>query len=56
MKKMAPLEQEMFANLKVVYQMGKGNDHLVPVLVPTDVAPVLFAGTSHVLRTVRQQQ
>ena len=40
-KKMAPVEQEMFANLKVMYQTGKGNDHLVPVLVPTDVAPAL---------------
>ena len=40
-KKMAPVEQEMFANLKVVYHKGKGNDHLVPVLVPTDVAPAL---------------
>ena len=38
---MAPLEQEMFANPKVVYQTGKGNDHLAPVLVPTDVAPAL---------------
>ena len=40
-KKMAPVEQEMFANLKVMYQTGKGNDHFVPVLVPTDVAPAL---------------
>ncbi len=40
-KKMALVEQEMFANLKVMYQTGKGNDHLVPVLVPTDVAPAL---------------
>ena len=37
-KKMAPVEQEMFANLKVMYQTGKGNAHLVP---PTDVAPAL---------------
>ena len=38
---MQPIEQEMFADLKVMYQTRKGNDHLVPVLVPTDVAPAL---------------
>ena len=38
---MHPIEQEMLADLKVMYQTGKGNDHLVPVLVPTDVAPAL---------------
>ena len=27
-KKMAPVEQEMFANLKVMYQTGKGNSSL----------------------------
>ena len=39
--KMKPVEQEMFSDLKIMYQTGKGNDHLVPVLVPTDVTPAL---------------
>ena len=40
-KKMHPVEQELFSSLKVIYQTGKGNDHLVPVLVPVDVAAAL---------------
>ena len=39
MKKMETVEQEMFANMKVMYQTGKGNDHRVQV--PTHVAPAL---------------
>jgi len=30
-------ELTMFRNLKVTYQGGKGNNHLVPVLIPDDV-------------------
>ena len=31
----------MFSTL--IYQTGKGNDHLVPVLVPMDAALCLFS-------------
>ena len=40
-QKMHPVEHNLFRHFKVMYQTGKGNDHLVPVLVPTDVAPAL---------------
>ena len=38
---MFSVEREMFSDLKIMYQTGKGTDHLVPVLVPTDVTPAL---------------
>ena len=30
------LEQKLFNDMKLTYQSGKGNDHLVPVLIPLD--------------------
>ena len=38
---MKSVEEEIFSDLKIMYQTGKGNDQLVPVLVPTDVTPAL---------------
>jgi len=34
-------EQQLFANSVVMYQTGKGVNHLVPVLVPQDTVPAL---------------
>lgn len=34
--KMRLEDRKLFSNMKVIYQTGKGNNHLVPVLVPVD--------------------
>jgi hypothetical protein len=34
--KMNAVDQQLFHEMKVAYQTGKGNNHLVPVLVPSD--------------------
>jgi hypothetical protein len=38
---MPPEEQEVFAKSFVMYQTGKGRNHLVPVIVPEDTVPAL---------------
>ena len=40
-KKMTENERATFVELLVMYQTGKGNDHLVTVLVPTDTHAAL---------------
>ena len=40
-QKMNPEEKELFSEMKIIYQTGKGNDHLVPVLVPLDMVMAL---------------
>ena len=36
-----PLERYLIENDKIAYQAGKGNNHLVSVLIPNDVVPGL---------------
>jgi len=38
---MNDVEKRLFADMKVIYQTGKGNDHLVSVLVPLDTVKAL---------------
>ena len=35
-------ERELFVNYTLMYQTGKGIDHLVPVIVPPDIMPALI--------------
>jgi len=39
--KLNEVEQQLFGHLKVTFQAGKGNNHLVPVLIPDDTAKTL---------------
>ena len=34
-----PIEQMLISEIKITYQCGKGNNHLVPVLIPKDTIP-----------------
>ena len=40
-KKMRLEERKLFSSMKIIYQTGKGNNHLVPVLVPVDAVKAL---------------
>jgi hypothetical protein len=35
------VERELFEQMKITFQSGKGNNHLVPVLIPTDTVEAL---------------
>ena len=44
------MELTMFRNLKITYQGGKGNNHLVPVLIPEDVVGAMQILSSQSVR------
>ena len=48
-EKLNDSEQEIFKNMKIGYQTGKGN-HLVPILFPADTIPALKLLTSYDVR------
>jgi len=39
--KLSQVEKQLFGHMKVTFQPGKGNNHLVPVLIPDDTAEAL---------------
>ncbi len=45
-----PLEKRLLDNIKVTYQTGKGNNHLVPVLFPSDTVEALKKLTNDEVR------
>lgn len=40
-ERLTDVEKKLFSDLKIAYQSGKGNSHLVPVLIPKDTVPAL---------------
>jgi hypothetical protein len=40
-KKLHEVEQKLFRDMRVTYQTGKGNNHLVPVIIPNDTVCAL---------------
>ena len=38
---LSPADKMLFKAMKIAYQMGKGNKHIVSLLVPQDTAPAL---------------
>ena len=46
-----PLDKHLLAKLRVTYQTGKGNNHLVPVLFPPDTIEAMRKLTNQEVRT-----
>ena len=46
-----PIEKKLLSHLRVSYQTGKGNNHLVPILFPPDTIEAMRKLTSQEVRT-----
>jgi hypothetical protein len=49
-RKMSEIDRRLFAELKIAYQTGKGNDHLVPLLMPPETVAALKILTDNAIR------